>query len=761
MIFGLVGIFSHGVNLNTDLMSLLPHDHQSKTIQTITDRFSSRLSRQVVFLIGNQNKKESQQSAIAFVSQLEQTTLFQTINLTVNKNEQIAWEKLYFPYRLSLLTQTAHDALVHNDIKSIKTTAIETLYNPMGIASTSLLKNDPYFLFEHLLFSLPKPATNITIENGLMMAQRDNTWFAIINATLNADAFSLSNQNKVIQIIKEAKKNILERYPRSSFLMSGMIFYAKSGADEAQHNITTIGIGSLLGIILIVFFTFRSFQPIILTLISGISGFISAFVVTYLFFGSIYLFTLIFGMSLIGIAVDYAFFYYADQLLGGKNWRAELGLKHIFSGVTIALINVILAYLIISVTPFPGLRQLALFSIIGLLMAYFTVIAFFPALIAPTGRKSEPMILHFTKRYLHFCRTLSRKKMSLLFSMLLLFAAAGIYQLHTNDDIHLLESIPPALMQNEANIQKIIGNHFSMDYILITGNNPEETLTHAHQITRLLDMTFPKTSNRYLSISSYLPTVAQQKDNFRLVKTKLINQNLITYLEKLGMLKQPAERIEQQLAKIDFKPLTMKRWQNSSASKTLSFLWLGKINQQYATIILLSNRLNPSKVQTITANKSFAVYINKANQLSQTFKLYRKRISLLLLFAFFGIFLLLSLRYGLKNSWKYFLPPAVACTFSLALLGWFQIPLTLFNMLALILVTSLAIDDVLFFAETKASYDSTMLAVTLSAIVSSLSFGLLMFSHTPVIHSFGLTTFIGILSSFLVSPFASRQARID
>jgi len=98
-------------------------------------------------------------------------------------------------------------------------------------------------------------------------------------------------------------------------------------------------------------------------------------------FGSVFLFTLVFGASLIGISVDYAFFYYSEKLLADANWTPKIGLNRIFKGTTLGLLNVVIAFLVIAIAPFPGLHQLAVFGIIGLAVSYLTVICFFPYII--------------------------------------------------------------------------------------------------------------------------------------------------------------------------------------------------------------------------------------------------------------------------------------------------------------------------------------------------------------------------------------------
>ncbi len=80
--------------------------------------------------------------------------------------------------------------------------------------------------------------------------------------------------------------------------------------------------------------------------------------------------------------------------------------------------------------------------------------------------------------------------------------------------------------------------------------------------------------------------------------------------------------------------------------------------------------------------------------------------------------------------------------------------MNLFNYLALILVLGIGIDFTLFIAEARHELDATMFAITLSALTTMLSFGLLSLSGTYAVHSFGLTVLIGIACAYLLAPLA-------
>lgn len=687
-----------------------------------------------------------------FYQGINQSSTFESITYLMNVEQQQAWAKFYFPYRLTLFSPRQQQLLRSHRIDKITQSALFSLYSPTSITNSQLLAKDPYFTFQHFITSLPKPATNVTLFHQRLMVNFNHRWYVMITAKLRGDSFSIKNQNSTVRLIKSAKKAMLSTYPNANLLKTGLLFYAKSGADMAQHDISIIGVGSLLGIILLMLLTFRSLSPIVFTLFSSALGFIAAFVVTSWLFGAVYLFTLVFGVSLIGISVDYAFFYYADQLVGGKKWHAHQGLHNIFTAITLGLLNVVLTYIVLLFAPVPGLRQLAVFAMVGLSVSYATVVCLFPYLLKAKQRCFQSPFLRLTNAYLLLWQKMTQKKLLFLYLLVGVIAVIGITQLHANDDIHALESMPTHLVKTGQIIQKAIGSKLGTTFYVIEGDSPQATLRLVDTVSDELSNVFKSSHQSYMGIAPFVPSIRNQKKNFDLTRAALLDHTLLNYLAKIGMSRQHALMIQKQLLEIKFQPLTIDAWLKSPVSKSLRFLWLGKIGHKYVSIILLSTQLKVSTLQHIAAQHRAVTYVNKAVEVSTIFKLYRQKISLLLLIVCLLLALFFMLRYRFKKGLIYFLPSLSASLVSLAVMGLFGVPLTLFSILALFLVLGLSVDDVLFFAETKTSYQSTMLAVTLSAMTTLLSFGLLSLSTTPVIHYFGLTVLIGTFVSFMLSP---------
>ena len=74
-------------------------------------------------------------------------------------------------------------------------------------------------------------------------------------------------------------------------------------------------------------FVYRSALPIFLALLSISVGLFLAFIFTYLIFGKVHLFTLVFGASLIGVSIDYTFHFLTNRLSQGGELGCKKGIK--------------------------------------------------------------------------------------------------------------------------------------------------------------------------------------------------------------------------------------------------------------------------------------------------------------------------------------------------------------------------------------------------------------------------------------------------
>jgi hypothetical protein len=214
---------------------------------------------------------------------------------------------------------------------------------------------------------------------------------------------------------------------------------------------STIGIGSLIGILLLIWITFRSFKPIALVALSIAVGFLGALSISWLVFERIHLITLVFGASLIGVAQDYGIYFFCKRLGANDQLDSWRLLRQILPALILTLVTTLIGYFSLVLTPFPGLRQMALFSAVGLIFAWFTVAFWFPTLVHASTLKIAPSrsAAALTRRAGHAAKN-RRPGAALAFAGL---AGFGGLQLTVQDDIRSLQN-PPAVARRSVEAQQ-------------------------------------------------------------------------------------------------------------------------------------------------------------------------------------------------------------------------------------------------------------------------------------------------------------------
>lgn len=775
----LAGILGYQLTANeqlpieTNILALLPENRQDPIAQEAFDHVANSMSNKVIFLIGapasaDQNKYDDKEekgkpaltlAAQQFTQSLNTLGMFSEVTGPISQSAQQAWGELYFPKRHQLLTAEQQIRLRDAPAQQVQQ-VVQAVYNPFSGVTGTELANDPFLLFRDFLSQLTRQAGNFTLKDGFLTTKYQGKTYALITAELNDSAYSFTLQ-KQLPALTELEHQLASQYD-VEVLHTGVIFYAAYGTDSAKSEISTIGLGSLVGIIVLLLAVYRSPLPLALALLSIGCGLLAAFVFTIALFGKVHLFSLVFGASLIGVSIDYAFHYLTDRLSAGKSWDARAGLKHIFTAITLGLITSLIGYLGMLIAPFPGLQQLSLFSAIGLSAAYGTVVCWYPIL---AKVPSKPRALPLRQPMTQWLTIWQHRGVRFAFpTVLVLASATGLYHAQYNDDIRQLQALPTQLKQQEDTIKTITGVSSSQQMLLVTAGDEQTLLSQLQRVSQQLDI-YRKQGvlDGFQSLSQYLLPADVQAANFTVVK---------------GLYQQQGAELSQRLQlstpvhwEATFSPLTPDVFLASPASRHLRFLWLGQLHGTQAAIVMLNGVSQPGVLKMFATRDANLSYLDKADEVSALFGEYRIRVTELLIAATLAIGALLAWRYGFKKSLLLILPPVIAGCAGIAVTTLTGVPLNLFNLLALVLILGIGIDYTLFFAEqshsdTSASEtinadhaQSTLLAISLSAATTLLSFGLLALSDTQAIHSFGITVLIGILVAWLLAPLSMSISR--
>jgi hypothetical protein len=193
----------------------------------------------------------------------------------------------------------------------------------------------------------------------------------------------------------------------------------------------------------------------------------------------------------------------------------------------------------------------------------------------------------------------------------------------------------------------------------------------------------------------------------------------------------------------------------AGACEAVKDLYLGALDSSTVASIVALNRLVDDPTALLTGIPGVTV-LNQADTISSALMRYREMATTYTSLVYIVVFLLLIWRYGASHAVWILVPPTLGGGAALAALALCGIPINVFSVFALLVLIGLSIDYAIFCAEDAATAAYTNFAVLLSAITTAISFGLLSFSSTPALRSFGVVLSVGVIVAALVAPVATR-----
>lgn len=743
------------VPLQTNLLALLPPTERNPLAETAVGKLADAAGNRAVFLIGQRTPEAAATAARGFATQLREAGVFRQVVADMPPFDPKQLTGIYLQHRFNLLSDADRSALSAGPA-DLAGRLQRKLYAPFRFGLTLSPADDPFGLTDAWLASLPLKNLKLEPQDGLLAARdAERTWI-FVSAELPGSAYDSAVQRDVAQAVAQAESALHSADPQAEVLRSGTVFYAATARASAESEVDLIGAGSLSGMLLMLYLVFRSLRPLALGLLSVGFGIAAAVAATVWVYGEMHLITLVFGASLIGEAIDYAIQYFAAHLGAGKEWEPMAGLRRIAPGLTVALATSLLGYGALMLAPFPALSQIALFALVGLSAAWLSVFLLLPALLTQPNRRDPEAAVALPQRLLVWWQTrMTRRACFILAGLLLLVAAPGWLQLHGNDDVHLLVARPPTLVAQEERIRELTGMGNSSQFFLIEGATPDAVLAAEEQLAgRLATLAAEGEITGYQSLSAFVPSAQRQQQNHRLWQEKVFADE--TALRQLfagaGLRDEIADRqIATFQASADH-PLLLEDWLKTPLSTPYRYLWLGQSEHGFASIVLPLGLRDAARLAAVTADLPGVTLVDKAGSVTRLFQSYRQWGALWLLGALSLVYGVLCLRYGWRQAAVVLTPTLLAMALALGIFGYLKTPLTLFNLMGLMLVLGVGVNYAIFLREGGVRAAATLAGVLLSAGTTLLSFGLLAFSSMPALSGFGLTLLVGVGLAVLLAP---------
>jgi predicted exporter len=739
---------------DTDILALLPAEERDPVLQRSFTHMVDAAQQRVIVLVGATDWRDAMRAADAYGAVLAgQPGLLAADTLDGRALDD--WIAPFRSHALLLLSADQQRQLATEAPGFWTDAALARLYAAFGGPKLGAFRDDPFGLFSGWIEERARE-TPVRPRDGRLYVAGGGRQYVLLPLRLKAPAFALSTQEAVVPVLRRAADVAHGAVPAAEVIQGGVVLHAAAGSSQASSEVSTIGLGSLAGIVLLTFLAFRSFRPIVLVLLSIGVGLLGAMSVCWLLFGRIHLLTLVFGASLIGVAQDYGIYYLCNRLHADKALDSVRLLRRLLPGLVLTLLAAVLGYAGLALTPFPGLRHMAVFSALGLAFAWLTVVCWFPLLAGPDTLQGGALARRYEALLARMPRLPTGRRALALLAVVLALAALGWQRLRFNDDLRALQAPSPELVRDQIKLGKVLDAPSPVQYYLVRGGSEEQVLQREEMLRQRLDpLVRAGRITGYQALSNWVPSERAQAARRALVEARLLAADgpLDQLAQSVGEGRGWAEATRTHLREAA-SPIRLGEFVQSPAGEPSRFLWLGGTDGVYASIVALRGIDYAALPLLRQAGQGLAgvQWVDKVGGISSVLRRYRQDMGWVLAAAYGVVFLLLLPRYR-GRAWRVLAPVASASAVTLALLGFAGQSLQLFHVLALMLLLGVGVDYGIFMQEETERRAAPWLAVGLSAVNTILSFGLLALSGTAALQAFGLTMLLGTALVWLAVPF--------
>ena len=510
IVLWLAFIFACGIvisrsQVTTDLSAFLPRSPtpaQQLLLEQIRDGLASRL-----ILVGIEGADASARARLS--KQIARRLRADPGFVTVNNGEPVSTERdraFLFNNRYLLSPAVTPARFSADGLHAALSDSIDLLASPAGLLLKSLLPRDPTGEMVRLLDQLNAGARPPMVDGA--WASRDGSRALMLMQT-RASGSDTDAQQRAMAAIRQAFDAAPGATPAARLVMTGPGVFTVTSRDTIKNQVSRLSIISIAIIAALLLLVYRSFTALALGFLPVISGALAGVAAVSLGFGVVHGITLGFGTALIGEAVDYSIYLFVQSERGGSDQHDWI--KRFWPTVRLGVLTSIFGFASLLLSGFPGLAQLGLYSIAGLIAAATVTRFVLPHLLPADFRIHDVSAIGLV-----LARLVQRAAALRWTAVILVLAACAILALHRdslwNDKISALSPVSQADVALDASLRADMGAPDVRYLVVVSGANREIVLQSSERISTVLQAQVDQGELAgFESPSRYLPSTATQR----------------------------------------------------------------------------------------------------------------------------------------------------------------------------------------------------------------------------------------------------------
>ncbi len=744
-----------GLRVETDLGAFMPRARTDAQAVLLNELEAGPASRVWLLVISADTPELLGTTSQRLAAELEASGLFRSVysGRTVLDDET---QQTLYRYRYLLDPDGGAARFSVPALRGALDAGLDNLRSPVSPFERQLLTTDPTGALRRIIESLQPPNANRRGPDGVRDSVDGSQTFLVAESV--ADGTDLAAQERVAAVI-EAAFAATGAGTDTALVVTGPPAFAVAAKAGIEREALALSVGSAIVLVLFLLLVFGSVSRVLLISVPLGGAVLIATAVTTLIWGSIHGISLAFGATLLGVALDYPV-----HLIGHARPGELLAqsVPRVWPTLRLGVLTTVLGFTAMLTADFPGIQQLAVFSISGLLSAALLTRYLLAPLVAGPARR-EPR--------LRGVADVLGRSLAMVWWLppgIIVAAVALAWRDPTAvfaSRVDALSPVPASLVTQDRSTRAAMDLGDPGYALLVSGTTVDEMLQRQEALRPILQQAIDDESLRgYDMAALVLPSAALQR----------------TRRDELPDRETLRVRIDQAREGLPYRPDAFRAFEDdvaasrqlrvlddSSFAGTLLGTRLDSLIRREADAVVgmvsLTGLTRHEAFEQVLKdmNREGVLFIDIQASTSDLVNAYRDDILVRSALALLFIAAILAIALRDRSRLLRVLLPVLGGILTAAafpvLLGQ---SLNLFHLVSSLLVVGLGLDYALFFSR-RATNALESLATRHSLFICALStvtvFAVLSLSRIPVLSSIGVTVATGALSAFLLSAFMNRS----
>jgi len=747
---------SFSLRIDSDLTAFMPRARSEEQSLLLAELREGTAARTWLLAATAASAEPPLLLAGRLAQELESSGRFRTVHTGAARADP-RLQQLLFEHRYLLDPGGGARRFTASALRQSFEAGLARLRSPVSPFEKALVSSDPGGALRRVVENLEAAAPRARTRDGVWLSQDGSRAFVI--AETIAPGTDLEAQEDAATAITAAfEKARVE--PGDTLVSSGPPAFALAAKARIEREAVLLSVVSFSLVTVILFAVYRRVSLVLLIYMPIWGGILGATAVCSALYGSVHGISLAFGATLLGVALDYPIHLLSHARSGEGLTRS---LPRMWPTLRLGVATTVLGFAAMLTADFPGIEQIAVFSITGLICAaLLTRYLLAPLDLRPAGEK--PWLGRSAA-------VMDRSARAMLWIVPLVWAAASFRLWNEpgtafHADIGELSPVPREIVDQDTEIRAAMGIADPGNVLLIRSDNLESLLQAQEALLPTLNRAVASNYLRgFTMAASFLPSRAAQRSR----QAELPDGSALL------------ARIAEARRGLPFRPDAFQQFVDDvEASRALPVLddtalsgtllesrFDSLVRQQAETvhgIVVLDGLINPDAFEALIENAEpdnvFLIQVNdSANELVNR---YRDDIVVRSLLALAFIVAVLAVALRSPGRVVRVISPAVGAVLTAAavpiLLGH---ALNLFHLVSLLLVAGIGLDYALFRSlphTDPEDYASTRQSLLICALSTTTVFTVLALSTIPVLYSIGSTVAVGTVTAFVLSAFLGQSS---